>query len=61
MVTDHPRTVGEIFTTLHRSSFVVDQILEPTAADNAPRSATFTDAARVVPATLIVRARKQGN
>jgi len=60
-ITDHPRTVGEIFTTLHRSSFVVDQLLEPTAADKAPRSTTFTDGARFVPATLIVRARKQGN
>ena len=60
-ITDHPRTVGEIFTTLHRSSFVVDQLLEPTAPERAPRSASFTDAARFVPATLIVRARKQGN
>ncbi len=60
-VVDHPRTIGEIFTTLHRSSFGVDQLLEPTAPATGHRSAHFADAMRHVPATVIFRARKQGN
>lgn len=60
-VVDRPRTVGEIFTTLHRSSFWVDQLLEPTAETGAPRSHHHADLMRLVPPTLILRARKQGN
>jgi SAM-dependent methyltransferase len=56
-VTDHPRTVSALFTTLQRSSFGVDQLLEPTA-DSGQLSA---DLARHVPPTLVIRARKQGN
>lgn len=59
-VTDRPRTIGEVFTTLHRASFWVDQLLEPTAT-GAPRSRHFAELMGTVPATLIVRARKQGN
>lgn len=61
VVTDHPRTVGELFTALHRASFVVDQVLEPTAPARGAHSSTFTDAMVAVPATLILRGRKQGN
>lgn len=60
-VTDYPRTIGEIFTTLHRSSFGVDQVLEPTSPALGHRSAHYADAMRTVPATVIFRARKQGN
>ncbi len=60
-VVDHPRTIGEVFTTLHRSSFGVDQLVEPTAPVGGHRSPHYADAMRLVPATLIVRARKQGN
>ena len=60
-VEDYPRTIGEIFTTLHRSSFGVDQLLEPVAPARGHRSAHFADAMRTVPATVIFRARKQGN
>lgn len=61
VVNDHPRTVGELFTTLHRASFFVDQLLEPTAPARGTHSSAFTDAMVAVPATLILRARKQGN
>lgn len=57
-VADHPRTVSEIFTTLHRASFNVDHLLEPTSSGSGRVS---VDLMRSVPATLIVRARKQGN
>lgn len=60
-VQDQTRTIGEIFTTLHRASFGVDQLLEPTAAGSGHRSAQFADAMRFVPATVVFRARKQGN
>lgn len=60
-VTDHPRTVAELFTTLHRANFRVDQVLEPTATAPLGRGPLVADAMRIVPATLIVRARKQGN
>lgn len=58
---DHPRTFAELFTTLHRAGFRVDQVLEPTAPASGPRSPHYADAMRTVPAHLIVRARKQGN
>lgn len=61
VVTDHPRTVGELFTALSRASFVVDQLLEPTAPARGSHSASFTDAMVSVPATLVLRGRKQGN
>jgi len=57
-VADHPRTISEIFTTLHRASFYVDQILEPIGSGSGRGS---VDLMRSVPATLLVRARKQGN
>lgn len=60
-VADHPRTISEIFTTLHRASFNVDQVLEPTSPGNGTRSGNFTDLMTAVPATLVIRARKQGN
>lgn len=59
-VTDHPRTIGELFTTLHRASFGVDQILEPTADVSAGTTAS-SGLALYVPPTLVIRARKQGN
>ncbi|MBX3284011.1 MAG: class I SAM-dependent methyltransferase [Actinobacteria bacterium] len=61
VVTDHPRTVGELFTALNRASFLVDQLLEPTAPVRGSRSGGFADAMTSVPATLVLRGRKQGN
>jgi len=60
-VVDRPRTISEIFTTLHRANFRVDQLLEPLAPARGPRSRHFVEAMTQVPATLIIRARKQGN
>ncbi len=60
-ITDHPRTVSQIFTTLYRASFGIDQMLEPTASTVADRAGTHADLMRSVPATLLIRARKQGN
>lgn len=58
---DWPRTVGEIFTTFQRTNFRVDHLLEPTATGAGHRDESYADLMRVVPAALVVRARKQGN
>ena len=60
-VVDHPRTIATVFTTLHRANFRVDQLVEPLAPAAGGRSPWFTDAMRYVPATVLWRARKQGN
>lgn len=60
-ITDYPRTFAALFTTFHRSNFRVDQVIEPTASSDASRDATYADVMRTVPATLLLRARKQGN
>lgn len=60
-VVDHPRTIGETFTTLSRANFRVDHILEPTAPARGPRGPNFAELMKTVPATVLIRARKQGN
>jgi SAM-dependent methyltransferase len=60
-VVDRPRTFADLFTTFQRSNFRVDQVMEPTASGPAGRDATYADVMRTVPATLLLRARKQGN
>jgi SAM-dependent methyltransferase len=58
--TEFPRTVGDLFTSLHRSGFRVDMVLEPEPTSGLPRSQHWNDLMTVVPRTLIMRARKQG-
>ena len=58
--TDHPVTISDLFTSLARASFRVDAVLEPEPAHEVTRSRHWTPAMRWVPATLVVRARKQG-
>jgi ubiquinone/menaquinone biosynthesis C-methylase UbiE len=53
------RTIGDLHTSLSRANFRVDTILEPEPA-SGNRSALWTDAMDWAPATLIVRARKEG-
>jgi ubiquinone/menaquinone biosynthesis C-methylase UbiE len=58
---DVPRTISHLFTALGRANFRVDTVLEPEPSTVGPRSAQWHDLMRFVPATLIIRARKQGN
>jgi SAM-dependent methyltransferase len=58
--TDHPLTISDLFTSLSRANFRVDTVLEPEPVKGSPRSRHWTEAMRWVPATLIIRARKQG-
>jgi len=55
-----PRTIGTLFTSLGRANFRVDTVLEPQPADGGPRTSAWHDHMRYLPATLIIRARKQG-
>lgn len=57
---DVPRTIGALFTSLGRANFRVDSVLEPQPPAGGPRSAGWTAAMTELPATLILRARKQG-
>jgi SAM-dependent methyltransferase len=54
-----PRTIGDIFGGLTRANFRVDTLLEP-EPPAAPRSRFWLDAMSRAPATLVVRARKEG-
>jgi SAM-dependent methyltransferase len=58
--TDHPHTVAEVFTQLSRSNFRVDTLLEPEAEGSGRPSEYHSEIMRWIPATLIVRARKEG-
>lgn len=53
------RTIGELHTSLSRANFRVDTILEPEPA-GGNRSPFWTDAMPWAPATLVIRARKEG-
>jgi ubiquinone/menaquinone biosynthesis C-methylase UbiE len=57
---DLPRTISQLFTSLSRANFRVDTVLEPEPPARGPRSAGWSDAMALLPATLIVRARKLG-
>ncbi|MDZ7677603.1 MAG: class I SAM-dependent methyltransferase [Acidimicrobiales bacterium] len=57
---DHTHTITDLFTNLARTNFRVDALLEPEPAASGHRSALWSETMRWVPATLIVRARKQG-
>lgn len=59
--TDYHHTISELYTGLVRASYRVDALLEPEPVRNAPRSQAWRDAFGMVPRTLVVRARKEGN
>ena len=58
--TDYHHSVGDIFSGLTRTNFRVDTMLEPEPLAGGPRSPLWHDAFRLVPRTLVVRARKEG-
>ena len=57
---DRARTISELFTSLSRANFRVDQVLEPEPARGVPHGPHWSDAMAWLPATLVLRARKQG-
>jgi len=58
--TDYHHSIEDLFSALLRSGYRVDTVLEPEPNTSGPRSQHWRDAFRLVPRTLIVRARKEG-
>lgn len=58
--TDYHHTIEDLFSALSRSGYRADAVLEPEPNPSGPRSQHWRDAFRLVPRTLIVRARKEG-
>lgn len=56
----YPMTFGGLFGGLYRASFRVEVVLEPETDTAGARSAWFNPTMRMLPATLVVRARKLG-
>ncbi|HEX2048195.1 MAG TPA: class I SAM-dependent methyltransferase [Acidimicrobiales bacterium] len=56
----HHHTVSDIFTGLSRANFRVDIVLEPEPAADGHRSPHWREVYRLVPRTLVMRARKEG-
>jgi SAM-dependent methyltransferase len=59
--TDYHHTIADLYMSLVRNSFRVDLILEPEPKPDGPRSPAWREPFTMVPRTLIVRARKEGN
>jgi ubiquinone/menaquinone biosynthesis C-methylase UbiE len=57
---EYPRTLADLFTSLTRANFRVDTLLEPEPDPSGRRSALWRPAMQWAPATLILRARKEG-
>ena len=55
-----PVTFGDLFGGLFRAGFRVETVVEPAPLEGARRSPWWSEVMRLVPATLIVRARKVG-
>ncbi len=58
---EYAHTIGGLFTSLTRAKFRVDTFLEPEPLAGAPRSTHWAPAMAWMPATLILRARKEGS
>ena len=56
----YARGIADLFSSFGRANFRVDSILEPMAAGDARRSPFWIDSMAKVPATLILRGRKDG-
>ena len=58
---EYAHTVGGLFTSLTRAKFRVDTLLEPEPLIGAPRITHWAPAKAWMPATLVLRARKEGS
>lgn len=59
--TDYHHTFSDLYMSLARASYRVDLVLEPEPVPDAPRSQFWRETFTMVPRTLIIRARKEGN
>lgn len=58
--TEYRHSVPQLYGDLLRSGYRVDAIIEPEPLSAGPRSAHWREAFRLVPHTLVIRARKEG-
>jgi SAM-dependent methyltransferase len=56
----HPRSIAEVFSSFARANFRVDTVLEPMARRGHTPSPFWSETMNLLPATLIVRGRKDG-
>jgi SAM-dependent methyltransferase len=56
----HARGIAELFSSFGRANFRVDSLLEPAASQGATPGEFWADSMTQVPATLILRGRKDG-
>ena len=56
----YARGIADLFSSFGRANFRVDSILEPMANEDARRGSFWIDSMAKVPATLILRGRKDG-
>ncbi len=56
----HPVTFSDLFGSLYRAGFRMEVVLEPEPVTSGARSPWWNEAMRVLPATMVVRARKLG-
>jgi ubiquinone/menaquinone biosynthesis C-methylase UbiE len=60
-LTTYHHSFSELYASLTRASYRVDAILEPQPRPGVPRSWWWRETFSMVPRTLIIRARKEGN
>jgi SAM-dependent methyltransferase len=60
-LTTYPHAFGDLCTGLVRASYRIELVLEPEPVTGVPRSWEWREVFSLVPRTLIVRARKEGN
>jgi SAM-dependent methyltransferase len=58
---EYVRNIADLLTSLLRANFRIDTVLEPAPLADAVRTAFWIPAMDLVPSTLIIRARKEGN
>lgn len=56
----HPRSIAEVFSSFGRANFRVDSLLEPMARRGRTPSPFWSETMNLLPATLIIRGRKDG-
>lgn len=56
----HPRGIAELFSAFGRANFRIDTVLEPAARSDVDPKGFWVDSMGQVPATLILRGRKDG-
>jgi len=57
---DRTHTTAQVFLALNRAGFVTDTLLEPEPSRPGDRDPQWSDSMRMVPSTLVIRARKRG-